>query len=366
MKTFSALTCSIGITVLLGTVVPLYAIAESAPVYDVDQMPPSFGGEVDQQEAPPPPPQIDNQTGAFVPSQESIYGEAPSAPAPRGTLDQRVRRVEAQVNNMQGAENAAKVDSLQDQVQSLRGQVEQLTHELQKLQSQQKTMYSDLDKRVTADNKPTPPPAIPAPGSKKDANVASAETTSTASEASSAANTSTNSDEPGLTPTGKSVKKPKASASMVADAGKPDAAAQQKQAKSDDQPNVAEEQQIYQTAYNFIKAKQYNDAVKALQSMLKKYPSGQFAANAHYWLGELYGLMDKQDQALREFSTVVNNFPNSPRVSDAQLKLGLIFAAQSQWPDAKKAFKAVINHYPGTASARLASEQIKQLKQAGH
>ena len=62
---------------------------------------------------------------------------------------------------------------------------------------------------------------------------------------------------------------------------------------------MAEEQQIYQTAYNLIKAKKYNEAVTALQKMLQKYPSGQFASNAHYWLGELYGLMGKNDQALR-------------------------------------------------------------------
>ena len=133
-----------------------------------------------------------------------------------------------------------------------------------------------------------------------------------------------------------------------------------------DQPNVAEEQQIYQTAYDLIKAKKYNEAVKTLQGMLQKYPSGQFASNAHYWLGELYGLMGKNDQALTEFSSVVQNYPQSPRVSDAQLKVGLIYATQMKWPDAKSAFKKVINHYPGTTSSRLAAEQLKQIKQAGH
>jgi TolA-binding protein len=76
--------------------------------------------------------------------------------------------------------------------------------------------------------------------------------------------------------------------------------------------------------------------------------------------------MNKPDLALKEFGTVIDKFPDSPRVSDAQLKVGLLYAAQSQWRDAKSAFKSVINHYPGTASARLASEQLKQIKQAGH
>jgi len=80
----------------------------------------------------------------------------------------------------------------------------------------------------------------------------------------------------------------------------------------------------------------------------------------------LYGIVGKSDQALTEFTTVVKSYPDSPRIADAQLKVGLIFASQSNWTDAKSAFKKVINHYPGTASSRLASEQLKQLKQAGH
>lgn len=62
----------------------------------------------------------------------------------------------------------------------------------------------------------------------------------------------------------------------------------------------------------------------------------------------------------------MKNYPDSPKVADAQLKLGLIYAAQFKWPDAKGAFKKVINHYPGTATARLAAEQLKQIKEAGH
>jgi TolA-binding protein len=76
--------------------------------------------------------------------------------------------------------------------------------------------------------------------------------------------------------------------------------------------------------------------------------------------------MGKNDLALNEFSTVVTTYRDSPRVSDAQLKVGLIYSAQSKWSDAKSSFKQVINHYPGTAPARVASEQLKQIKTSGH
>ena len=77
-------------------------------------------------------------------------------------------------------------------------------------------------------------------------------------------------------------------------------------------------------------------------------------------------MLGKNDQALSEFSIVVKSYSSSPRVSDAQLKVGLIYAAQVKWSDAKSAFKKVINQYPGSASAKLAAIQLKQIKDAGH
>lgn len=353
MHIFSRVATMIAVAMSIGIATPVFA--ESAPVYDADSMPQQFDNGPDQSQDLPPPP-APSQEGAFVPNQlpaassSNAMSSTESSP-PSGSPEQRLRRVEQQIQNMQNNDAAARVDSLQNQVESLRNQVEQLTHQLQQVQNQQKSQYADLDKRLaqqgTKANQPAP-----------------------------ATDTQTASDDI-LTPAAmpaksnhKAKSNPKTPAASdtvaAADASKADNADDHSAAKSASQPNVAEEQQIYQTAYNLIKAKKYNDAVDTLQKMLQKYPSGQFASNAHYWLGELYGLMGKNDQALTEFDTVVRVYPTSPRVSDAQLKVGLIYSAQSKWTEAKAAFKRVINHYPGTAPARLASEQLKQIRQAGH
>lgn len=322
----------LGAASLLGAVTPVFA--EAAPVFDADSMQQSFDGDAGQGPQDLAPPASSNEQ-AFVPiqSQASNNVSVSSSSSPSSSsvtsgmsLDQRMRRAEQQIGNMQNNENAAKVDSLQDQVQTLRGQVEQLTHQLEEMQAQQK-----LAKKAGAND------------------------------SSLIASDDSGADQVATTTTSKSKSKlmsAKQSAKTIVNA--PAAAT------TDSQPNVAEEQEIYQTAYNLIKAKKYNEAVDALQGMLKKYPSGQFASNAHYWLGELYGLMGKNDLALNEFTTVVGNYPESPRVSDAQLKVGLIYSAQSKWVDAKSSFKKVVSRYPGTASARVASEQLKQIKTAGH
>ena len=313
------------IVALLCAAMPLFA--ESAPVYDADSMQrqyenPGDNGFEDQAPAP-------SQEGAYVPQQMPQQAIPVPSQGAQLSLEQRTRRLEQQIANMQSSDSNAKVESLQSQLQSLRGEVDQLTRQLQQLQAQQKAMYADFDKRAMQQNT-----------AKQPVLAASNDTA-------------------------KSTKAIKAADSSTPDTSSSDNAATAVKAAAD-QPNVAEEQQIYQTAYNLIKAKKYNEAVDALQKMLQKYPSGQFAANAHYWLGELYGVLGKNDQALNEFNLVVKNYASSPRVSDAQLKVGLILASQSKWTEAKQAFKKVINRYPGSASARLASEQLKQIKQAGH
>ena len=322
-----------------------FAFAEdAAPVYDADNYPPQF----DTDRSADPSVSADSSAVRTQPAPAATYDSSPSQSL---SLDQRVARAEHQITNMQQSNSSSKMDSLQNDVQSLRGQVESLTHQLQQMQTQQRSALSDLDKRLSkqpasaptklaeADPEPSADPAM-------DSNAGSSQPKMVPDEA--------------IVPRKPLAAKP-VSKTVEAVAAKPASAK-----ATDTQPNVAEEQQIYQTAYNLIKAKKYNEAVAALQKMLQKYPSGQFAANAHYWLGELYGLMGNNAQSGVEFGAVVKNYPDSPKVSDAQLKLGLIYSAAFKWPDAKSAFKKVVSRYPGTASARLAAEQLKQLKEAGH
>jgi len=341
---------TISIAMMLVIAMPVFA--EQAPVYDADNLPTQFDGMPDQGQAatgsaPDATPGPSADASANASSGAKTFAYSPQAPAQPLTLEQRMARMEQQINNLQNKESNAQMDSLQKQVQNLRNQVEELTHKQQQAENQQRTMYSDLDKRLAQQNN-NPPAALPDQIVDKEIKAAKPKPVVPSTRAALA--------DDGLLMDSKKIAtaQPKPSVSRI------------KANASNNQPNVAEEQAIYQTAYNYIKAKKYNQAVQALQNMLAKYPTGQFAANAHYWLGELYGLMGKNAQAMTEFNTVVTTFGDSPRVSDAQLKLGLIYAAQFNWSDAKNAFKKVINQYPGSASAHLASEQLKQIRLAGH
>ena len=310
--------------------------AEDAPVYDVDSYPPQFDGQQNQNDqqlgpqatnnqdqgsdtlnqpdqVPSPGPQSpsiaqDNSSSSNVPSYEP--------PPPNLSLDERMGRIEQQLSNAMHSDSFTKFTDMQTQIQALRGQIEELTHQLQLLQQQQKAMYADLEKRV---------------------------------------NHSPTISEDNYEESGNPKSKTAAAKILSSTTG-----------AVSTQPNSAEEQKIYQQAYSLIKAKKYSEAAATFETMLQKYPTGKFASNAHYWLGELYGLMGNNDKALTEFNTIVQSYPQSQKIADAQLKLGLIYSSQQKWSDAKSSFKKVVIHFPGTSFARLATEQLKQIKSSGH
>jgi tol-pal system protein YbgF len=308
------------------------AFGEDAPVYEVDNYPPAFDRTQDNL--------------ASDSSYDASSGGDGMTPMSSLPPEQRLARLEQQLKNVQSSSSAAKIDALQREIASLRGQVEELTHQLKDADTRQRAMFADLDKRLVGGS--TVPPPL---------------------------KTDTPTDPTPLATVSASPKPPEKPV-LVADNVKKNTDVQASIANTtvtpppkpvlQSQPNVLEEQQIYQTAYDLIKSKKYNEAVSALQKMLQRYPSGQFAANAHYWLGELYGLLNKNDASANEFAIVVKKYPDSPKVSDAELKLGFIYLGQFKWTEAKAVFKNVVNRYPGTASARTAAEQLKQIKKSGH
>lgn len=318
--------------------------AEDAPVYEADNYPPPFDGQSADSDGmvdgnmptivhrDPYAAQPSRDPYAAQPSRDP-YVAAPPAPARPLTLDQRLARMEQQIKNMEQSSSLSRFESLQKEIQMLRGQLDELNHQLQQAQAQQKAMYADMDKRLR--------------------EVSIPHLTEVASE-------------PSRPATAPALPKASVKTSITASAVTKTVSAAPKATESQRQVDSAEEQQIYQTAYDLIRAKKYNEAINTLQKMLQKYPTGPTAANAHYWLGELYALLNKNEQSTSEYQIVVKKYPNSPKAADAQLKLGLTYMGQLKWPEAKMAFKKVINRFPGTASSRLASEQLAQIKKAGH
>lgn len=126
------------------------------------------------------------------------------------------------------------------------------------------------------------------------------------------------------------------------------------------------EQAQYEQAYQLLVNKKYEQATSGMQSYLKKYPKGQYAANAHYWLGELNLIAGNSNSALSEFQIVVNSFNQSNKVSDAMLKVGYIYYLDQQYKTSAAELEKLVKTYPNSSSAKLAKQKLDLMRSSGN
>jgi tol-pal system protein YbgF len=207
-----------------------------------------------------------------------------------------------------------RVQTLQKEIQELRGQLELQAHELKTLQQQQLTFYKDLDSRVTNNS------------GKASAIKNSVEPTSSNKI---------------IAPNPTAVVTPVSSSASRA--------------------NPADEQISYLAAYELVKNKQYDDAIKSMQIFVKKYPQSGYSANAQYWLGELFMVKKDYPKAVEHFEIVLHQFPSSSKSAASMLKAGYAYAASGNNQEARNRLQQVVKSYPGTPTAQLANLKLESI-----
>ncbi len=125
--------------------------------------------------------------------------------------------------------------------------------------------------------------------------------------------------------------------------------------------NTMDEQLSYVGAFELVKNKHFDKAIPAMKQFLDNYPKGPYAANAHYWLGELYLLKQDYNDAIDEFNIIIDKFKDSSKLAAAKLKLGVTYARLGDKFNAKQQFKAVTEEFPDTSAARLAKAKLAQI-----
>jgi len=201
------------------------------------------------------------------------------------------------------------MQQMQQEVMRLNGRIEELTNDVNTLRDQSLQRYMDLDKRLG--NAPPAPGSAPAAGATADA-----------------------------------ASPPPAVASTT--------------------PGVAQpgEEQAYQASYALVQGRQFEQAIAAFKQFLQRYPDGKFAPNAHYWLGELYLVMEPPDleAARQSFALLLSQYPDNSKAPDALYKLGKVQFLKGNREKAREYLDLVISQYGGTDNAvvKLARDFIAQ------
>ncbi len=237
-------------------------------------------------------------------------------------LNERIDRLEQMVSSETLIELHQTVQALQREVQNLRGEVELQGHTLSQMKQRQRELYLDIDRRLQ--RMETGQAGAPAP-------------------AASAA--------------------PSMPAAAPAQPGTTTAAAAPGQVSPEVPPvDAAEEQRDYQAAFDLLKSGRYDQAAKAFQEFLAKYPSGQYADNANYWLAEAYYVTRKFEPALKQFESLVADYPQSQKLTHALLKIGYIHDELGQREQAVQVLDDLIKRFPDSTAAGLARKRLQRIR----
>ena len=127
---------------------------------------------------------------------------------------------------------------------------------------------------------------------------------------------------------------------------------------------MAGEADAYRTAYSEVRSQQFDEAVIAFKQFLQDFPDGRYAANAHYWLGELYLVITPPDleSSRQAFTLLLDQYPDNSKVPDALYKLGKVYFQKGNPEKARQYLDRVINEYGSSNSSavKLARDFIQE------
>lgn len=294
--------------------------APFAMAVDVQQQ----SGDTGNSSSPPPAQQTSSSSTS---SSTDNYQSLP--------LKQRVRRLERILDSQSLQDMLTRLDTLQNEVQSLRGDLQVQNHQLDQLKKRQRDLYVDIDRRLTRleRNNGSAGAGIK-PGSVGD-DVAGASSTASASNNNSAAN-------------GNNAATNSASSS----------------AKTSTPTDTAGEQQAYQKAFDTLRNLRYDQAVKQFRAFIAKYPNGRYAHIAQYWIAEAEYAERNFKQAIEDYQKLIDKYPNSPKLAEAMLKIGYSQYELNDNKDAITILHELIKSYPGTTEAGQAQNLLRKIRQS--
>jgi tol-pal system protein YbgF len=228
----------------------------------------------------------------------------------RMSVKQRLERLERIVSSDVLMEQSQQLEALRQEVSMLREMLEEKDYELDLVTQRQRSLYSDMDRRLnsleggastTVVTAPVPPPGA-------------------------------------------------ASATLAtAPAGSDKDGAQQ-----------------YSAAFDLLKQGQYSKSITAFDSFLKSYPDSKYADNAQYWLGEANYVSRQYKPALDAFQTLIAKYPESKKIPGARLKIGYTYYELKNWSASRDALMQVVKLYPDTTVASKANDRLERIKREGH
>ncbi len=102
-------------------------------------------------------------------------------------------------------------------------------------------------------------------------------------------------------------------------------------------------------------------AMMEFNDYLKYFPSAENAASAQYYVGQLYNRAKMYDDAVKAFDAVLERYPDNPKTPDALYGKADALMRGGHRPEAAAEFKDFLDRFPTHSLARNAQAQLREL-----
>lgn len=231
-----------------------------------------------------------------------------NVPLNSGPVDSREQRLQVlegklvdlgrRVENLNLAALAQDNSRLAGEIRALRGEVERLTYLSEKGSSQNKELYSDLDKRL------------------------------------------------------QTLESQNRSTKLALD---------KSLAVSPSSTAGDDEQKAYLSAFELLKSSKTDEAIIGFKSLLSRWPNGPYSDNAWYWLAECHYIKRDYEAALQAYEALRKDFPQSPKAADGLFKIALVYQQTERKELAIETLQQVLKLHPNTNAASLSQSRLDQL-----
>lgn len=245
------------------------------------------------------------------------------------TRDQRIedfRKSQTEKERQLRSENAeifAKIDGLQDQIQTLNGKIEEKQHAMG--QGMSAGAGGDFDSRMTA----------------LDQSVSALKDRVTRIEEYLAMDGSAKKAAPSSVRPG------------TEQSAGPDKAAEAAP------PKALSENELYAKAKQEFDQGDLENARSGFQDFMKRFPKSNIADSAQFWIGEIYFRQKWYEKAILEYQKVIEHYPKGNKVQAALLKQGLSFYNLGDKANARLVLKELVSKYPSSSEARIAKHKLE-------
>lgn len=118
---------------------------------------------------------------------------------------------------------------------------------------------------------------------------------------------------------------------------------------------------LYNMGLRSFNSKNYRDAIKIFTDVLTRFPSGEYADNSQFWMGECFFSMGDFTSAIKSYQKVLT-INGSPKSDDAQFKIGVTYIKLGQQALARTELETLINRYPASEYVDRARKLIEEIR----